>query len=509
MTQYLQLGQTAINNKNLDEAIKWFGLAVEDAPKDAQARACLGQALCWQGDREKGLKQLRQAGELLVKKARKSREVNLVVDLADQLQFWDDYGGSAELCKQAVQINPNFVRAYQLLALSHSRLNQTKPALATAKQALKLAPDSAMLNILVATMEIADKQLESARQRLEHSLNTQILKPEERFRAHKERARVCDKLGLYDQVFPSLHAAGEASARLPEVQRQDRDIVPNMLQCYKTEFDGELLGRWAHQNFPAETPAPVFVLGFMRTGTTLTQEVLGAHPAIFVADETDLVVSTVNELKRMTGNRGSVPQQLKTLDFEGVMQLRTFYWQRARSLFGERIGGRLLLDKTTMNSIDIGFIQCIFPDAKLIFLVRDPRDVCLSCFSQTMTPSPSTVHLLTWENTARFYAQIMDWWLTVQPRLTMQAMELKYEDAVFDFENTFRKVFGFLNLDWDPSVIDFHKKAAGKVIASPSFNQVAQPLYSSSVGRWRHYASEYAPISATLQPYIDHYGYTD
>jgi sulfotransferase family protein len=165
------------------------------------------------------------------------------------------------------------------------------------------------------------------------------------------------------------------------------------------------------------------------------------------------------------------------------------------------------LDKTTMNSIDIGLINCLFPDAKLVFLLRDPRDVCLSCFMQTMIPTPSTVHLLTWQNTARFYAQIMDWWAVVKPKLSMQFIEFRYEDAVFEFEPAFRKVFDFLGLTWDPKVADFHKNVAGKVIASPSFSQVAQPLYSSSVGRWQHYAQEYEAIAETLKPYLDAYGY--
>jgi hypothetical protein len=101
----------------------------------------------------------------------------------------------------------------------------------------------------------------------------------------------------------------------------------------------------------------------------------------------------------------------------------------------------------------------------------------------------------------------MDWWMTVKPQLTMDYIEFRYEDAVFRFEPAFRKVFDFLALDWDPAVADFHKNAAGKYIASPSFNQVAQPLYSSSVGRWRPYEAEYAAISGYLQPFISEFGY--
>ncbi|MGR8930703.1 MAG: tetratricopeptide repeat-containing sulfotransferase family protein [Gammaproteobacteria bacterium] len=507
MNEAMRLGQAAIQNKKLPEALRWFSQAAKESPKDPQVLACLGQTLCWQGQLGEGLKHLRQSGQLLAKKARKTRDVKLLVDLADQLQHWNDYSGSVELCRQAVQINPSFVRGYQLLALSHSRLNQKRPALLAGKQALKLVPDSAMLSILVATLEINAGQTEAGRQHLEKVLQNPLLTPEEKFRAHKELARAFDKLGIYELVFPHLHAAGEVSPRLPEVQRQDKNMVPTMLDIYKTEFDAELLDRWASAEFPNELPAPVFVLGFMRTGTTLTQEVLGAHSEVFVADETDLVMAMANELKRISNHKGSIPEMLRQLDLSGVLHLRDFYWQRAKSLFGDQFGSKLFLDKTTMNSIDIGLINCIFPDAKLIFLLRDPRDVCLSCFMQTMIPTPSTVQLLNWENTARFYAQIMDWWETIKPKLSMKFTELRYEDAVFEFEPTFRALFHFLGLEWDPKVVDFHEHATGKFIASPSFSQVAQPLYSSSVGRWKCYEAEYSAIAEIIQPAIDTYAY--
>ena len=509
MSQFMPLGQAAIQKNNFAEAVDWFTKASDENPKDPQVKACLGQSLCWQGKLGEGIAHLRQSGQLLLKKARKNRDTKLALDLAEQLQFWNDYAGALEVCKQAVQINPGFVRGYQLLALTHSRLNQKKSALAAGRKALQLVPDSAMLAILLATLEAAEGLTEEAKRRLEKVLQNPLLSPEEKFRAHKELARFLDKLGEYDRVFTHLHASGEISPRLPEVARQDVNLVPRMLDTNKAGFDHELLGRWSTTAFPVDQPAPVFLLGFMRTGTTLTQEVLGAHPGIFVADETDLVISTARELARMSNNQGSIPEQLRKLDFEGVLHLRAFYWNRARALFGGKIGSRLLLDKTTMNSIDLGLINCLFPDAKLVFLLRDPRDVCLSCFMQTMIPTPSTVHLLTWQDTARFYAQVMDWWLTVKPRLTMAFIEFRYEDAVFQFEPAFRQVFDFMGLDWDPAVADFHKNVAGKYIASPSFNQVSQPLYSSSVGRWRYYAAEYGAVSTFLQPFISAFGYDD
>ncbi|HBA66638.1 MAG TPA: sulfotransferase, partial [Methylococcaceae bacterium] len=87
----MRQGQAAIQSKNLAEAIYCFEKAVAESPKDAQAKACLGQALCWEGRRDEGLVMLRQSGQLLLKKARKTRDIRLPVDLADQLQYWNDY----------------------------------------------------------------------------------------------------------------------------------------------------------------------------------------------------------------------------------------------------------------------------------------------------------------------------------------------------------------------------------------------------------------------------------
>ncbi len=507
MTNPMQRGQAAIQARNLPEAVHWFQQAVAEHPREAQPKACLGQALCWQGRHDEGIAHLRQAGRDLLKQARKTRDIGLLLALTEQLQYWNDYPGALELGREAVRANGAVVRGHQLLALTLSRLNQTGPALEAARRAARLAPDSAMLQILLASIETADKQYAAARQRLEQALRSRLT-PEEEFRAHKELAAILDKLGEYPAVFPHLHAAAKLSALLPEVRKQDAELVPALLRANKAGFTPELLGRWSGAEFPDDTPAPAFVLGFMRSGTTLTQEVLDAHPRVFLADETDLVYAMVQELKRLSPSGATLPEQLAQLDFAGVVRLRRFYWERARTRFGDALGpDRLLVDKTTMNTIDLGLVNVLFPDSKVIFVTRDPRDVCLSCFMQIMAPTPSTVHLLHWRGTAEFYARTMDWWMTVKPRLSLGFAELRYEDAVADFEASFGRVFEFLGLPWDPAVARFHERAAAKYVNSPSFSQVAQPLYSSSVARWRHYAPEFASVADLLNPYVAAFGY--
>ena len=160
-----------------------------------------------------------------------------------------------------------------------------------------------------------------------------------------------------------------------------------------------------------------------------------------------------------------------------------------------------------MNTLELGLINTVFPDAKVVFVMRDPRDVCVSCFMQLMVPSPATAHLLSWQGTTDFYGKVMAWWLHIRPRLTMDVIEFRYEDAVAQFESTYRRVFDLLGLSWDPAVVNFHEHAAKKFIASPSRNQVAQPLHSASVARWRHYEPEFAPVADVLGPFVSAFGY--
>ena len=410
------------------------------------------------------------------------------------------------MLRQAQGINATEFRVHQMLAVTLAQLNKKAEALESGQRALALASDNTMMQVLMASLEADSGLNEAARARLETILAGQP-NTREAFRAHKEMARVLDNLKQYDEVFSHLHASADLAATLPEYSQQNLSFLPNMIRNNQAGFDRELMGRWSNTSFPQDQPAPIFLIGFFRSGTTLTQEVLGVHPDLFVADETDFVWAMQNELQRMDASGDSVPDKLRKLDLAGIQRLRAYYWQRVRDRLGDSIGQRRLVDKFTMNTVDLGLINCVFPDAKVVFVMRDPRDVCVSCFMQLMVPTPATSHLLSWQGTAALYAQVMDWWMHIKPRLTLDFIEFRYEDAVAQFEPTYRRVFDFLGLSWDPAVVNFHEHAAKKYIASPSRNQVAQPLYASSVARWRRYEREFAPVADMLKPFVGAFDY--
>lgn len=507
---FFERGVKAVNAGNLAEGVQWFEKAMQINPKDAETVACLGQTLFWLEQHETGIAYLRQAGVLLVKNAKKSGDITEIVALSEQLQSCNDYVGSIKLLQHAIQLTKTNPRAFQLLAQAYSRLNKNDLALAAAGLALKLAPANPALNIFMASLEARSAGCDIAKQRLEKVLSdTNVLTEEEAYRAHKELALVLDKLEDFPNVFGHLHAAEMLCKRLPDMQNQDAGYVLELLKTYQAGFDKELLKKWQAADFARERQAPVFLVGFLRSGTTMVQEVLATHPGVFVADETEFIAATRGELQRIGQYNGSVTEQLKLMDREEVCHLRRYYWHKVEQRYGDLSKHKLFVDKTTLNTIDIGLINSIFPDAKVLFVLRDPRDVCLSCSMQTMSPSVVSVHLSSWQSTQNFYLRVMNLWRCLKPDLTVEYLEFRYEDTVIQFEETFRKVFAFLELPWNPAVKDFHKQASAKLIASPSFHQVCTPLYRNSVARWRNYADMFSDLTPEFLDVIKAFGYEE
>ena len=168
---------------------------------------------------------------------------------------------------------------------------------------------------------------------------------------------------------------------------------------------------------------------------------------------------------------------------------------------------RLLLDKLPLNLVETGLINVLFPDAKIIVALRDPRDVCLSCFMQGFDLNIGMVNFLWWERTVELYANVMDLWLHVREMLTLPFIEVRYEDTVRDLEGQARRMLDFLGLEWDDRVIRFYEAARKKAILTPSFAAVTKPVHTGAIGRWRNYAGPVERVAGTLQPYIKAFGY--
>lgn len=485
----------------------WFGEALKLQPDHPQALAGMGQFLCWQEQRREGLGYLQRAARRLMEDAEQRHDIRFIMELADQLHYWGDLDTALALARQGVKIAPADPAALNHLALFLVRVNQVEEAEPYARMACMQLPDNPACNNLLAIIETRLGQWDEARARFEGIVEANRV-PEQTTRALQELVGVLDHLGEYDAAFDACSRAKSMFRQIPAFKKYDPDFIFRTIARNKAGFDRALLQRWKPADFADTLPVPVFLIGFLRSGTTLTEQVLAAYPEVFSSDENSLIHGLVQQLRQLTGTE-DVATGLRKIGLTTARELRALYWRRVREEYGAEALNKRFVDKVALNSIDVGLISTLFPEAKILFALRDPRDVCLSCYQQAFQPSNVTVNLSSWDGVAKQYAAVMDYWLSVREHIAPAYVEIRYEDTVADLEASMRRVLALMGLEWVPEVAAFHERARGRYIATPSFADVSQPIYQRSVARWRRYERHYQPILPVLVPYIEAFGYRD
>ena len=191
-----------------------------------------------------------------------------------------------------------------------------------------------------------------------------------------------------------------------------------------------------------------------------------------------------------------------------LRQARDRYFQAMSRCLGQSPGQRLLIDKNpSLQAFILAFVR-FFPEARLIVALRDPRDVVLSCFMLPHLPlSAGSVNYLNLADTAAAYCRTMGIWRTLAPLLRNPWLEVRYEDMVDHLESVARKTLDFLGVSWDPGVLKFDEHARQKLVRSPTYADVAQPVYQRARGRWRHYQKYLEPHLEKLEPFVKAFGY--
>jgi Tfp pilus assembly protein PilF len=248
--------------------------------------------------------------------------------------------------------------------------------------------------------------------------------------------------------------------------------------------------------------AHVFLLGFYRSGTTLLEQVLEAHPKIVTLEERDFLEDAAE--RYLTHNAGL--RQLAALDRESLQALRADYWRRVQGA-GLAVPGKVFVDKHPLNTLKLPLISKLFPDARVIFALRDPRDVVLSCFRRHFQVNAAMYGLLTLQGAAESYSSVMHLAKTIRAKISMPVLEHRYEDLIDDFEAAVRRVCDFMGVGFENRMAEFNAVVRTHQIRSPSMHQVRRPLYREGKDQWRRYASQLQPVIPILQPWIEQFGY--
>lgn len=480
-------------------------LALRDAaalaPRDARIRWTYAQCCYDIGHRQEAVTALEDWETL------EGLSVEITVSIALLLVT----SGAAHLAQPAVQrliANPPASgRAVVGYALLLERLHRLEDANVVMEQLARenkgLGADSEGLAMSALLADRAGRHEEAHRQ-----LTLALAKPrqfEHRYNLLFPLAKACDALGRYEDAYAAAEeahrsqlaflerATGRASAEHSQLWALTANACkPDDVALWQTAAnDGE--------------NSPIFVVGFPRSGTTLLEQVLDAHPLLQSMDEQPFLLRSV---ARVTERGIPYPTGLGQLTGGDLKDIRAQYWEGMRKR-APLASDRRLVDKNPMNMVLLPIIRRLFPDAPIILVIRHPCDTVLSCFLQHF---PSDLALLGRDLTAlaRSYSRAFGFWDSQSSLLQPTTLELKYEQLTTDFATEVDRLCAFLQLPRHEAMLapGEHARAKG-FISTPSYAQVLEPISNRSVGRWKHYERHFGRQAlAFLTPWIRRWGYS-
>jgi tetratricopeptide (TPR) repeat protein len=330
-----------------------------------------------------------------------------------------------------------------------------------------------------------------------------------RIRGWYELGAALDTQGRYDEAMAAfLKAKAMVLPKAgPLIAGQKR--VHAHVKAVTQKLNAEMIGRWRAQGADLQPPCRLALLcGHPRSGTTLLEQVLDSHPDFVSAEETMIFLREgFAPLLRGLPAGAMMLDTLESASPGALRQARQNYMECMAKFMGHPPGARMLIDKNpALTGLILGFVR-VFPEAKLLVALRDPRDVCLSCFMQPLPLGQVSSIFLTMEGTVQEYASVMALWRAAAPCLGDCFLEIRYEDMVADLEGVARRALAFLGAAWDERVLRFDQHARQKLVRSPTYAAVAKPISSGAIGRWRNYQKHLEPWLETLAPFVKAFGY--
>jgi tetratricopeptide (TPR) repeat protein len=332
--------------------------------------------------------------------------------------------------------------------------------------------------------------------------------PAVRAQAWAEIAQQRDREGDYDGAMAAMIEC--KGLIMPDASAPLRESEALQLHLSKLaeSLTPALWQRWidAGKAFPPQRMA--VLASFPRSGTTLLEQVLDSHPGLVSSDEREAFGRDIfPAIWRTEQTPLPTAEALDNAPLERLSVQRQRYLAYMEAALNEPIGDRIHLDKNPTLTLLIPGMVRLFPETKLLIALRDPRDVVLSCFMQYLPLNTNSVCFLSLERTARRYAHDMGIWRRFREIASSPWIEIRYEDCVAQLEREARRALEFLGLPWDPQVLQYRERLKSKAVASPTYEAVSQPLYTSAIGRWKNYRKHLEPCLEVLRPCLDAFGY--
>lgn len=462
------------------------------------------------GSRAMGARfQIRKAEELLDRLLQAAGKRADIVHLAGQSYRMIFRPEKAIICfERVVRETKAIPDAFLELALLYDRRHRLAEAETLVEECVRAAPDYLEAQLLRAKLMRRRRREAEAENLLRQLSEDQEADPSLQAQAWAELAQGMDRDGRFKEAWAAMiHCKRRLLPREAPVRRES-DAILRQLNGLAASVTPDHFRRWA-ADCPATTPGRTAVLtSFPRSGTTLLEQVLDAHSQLVSSDEREAFARDIFPALWL-GPQTPFPtaSALDAAAEPRLTPLRERYFASMAEALNEPIGTRIHLDKNPPLTLVLpGFLR-LFPQTRILFAVRDPRDVVVSCFMQYLPLNPNSVCFLTVERTAARYANDMAVWRGLREKICAPWLEVKYEDTVTQMEREARRALEFLGLPWEEQVLNYRDRLKDKAVGSPTYEAVSQPLYTRAIGRWKNYEEFLAPVIPTLRASIDAFGY--
>ena len=291
-----------------------------------------------------------------------------------------------------------------------------------------------------------------------------------------------EKLKNYSLAFKKIGERNSIIANLEENKIFDGKKIYHSIDKYKIFFNKKNIGKINSKLTYQNDKNLVFLIGFPRSGTTLLDSILRSHSKINVLEEKPYLLNLRHEFFKQNNNNLNsllnITQNIKD-------KIRNNYFKHISKKINHK---KIIVDKFPLTMIELGFVKCIFPNAKIILAMRHPCDVVTSCYFSSFKINDAMINFLNWRNAIYFYNKVFGLFELYEKELNLQFLTVKYEDIIKNFSKKTKQLTEFLELDYDDNMKNFFVTARNRQkISTPSYSQVIDPLYNSSIDRWKKY----------------------
>lgn len=547
---YNNLGNVLMALKRHDDAIDAYTRALEIRPNYAEAFGNLGRSLKELGRLEEAELALRKA--ILIRPGYVEAYNNLALTLWDRKQPDEALGilaramamqpdrpesmiimasllldrgkpeGALYACQRALKNKPDHVGALNLMGRICRDLEDLPRSIECCRKALALQPDSGEIlnNLGISLLEIGDLEgatkalaraaelqpeslptlinLASSKKfkpgdpeiaKLEQAVRREDISDDQRMALHYSLGKAYDDCKEHPKAFEQFMAGAKIKR-----QKLNYEEAP-MLRLFdriRQVFTPKLIAEKAGAGDP--DTRPIFIVGMPRSGSTLVEQIIASHPQVVGAGEVKYLHQAVLDIDKVFGSAVRYPEMVHLMEAKQFRSLVSSYKAKLPKL---PEGKTLITDKMLTNYYYVGLIHLIFPNARIIHSKRNAVDTCISCYSKMFREDmPYTYDLKELAHYYQKYSELMNHWKAVLPANTV--LDVQYEEVVGDLEAQARRIITYCGLEWDPAVLKFHE--TDRPVKTASVTQVRQPLYSSSVERWRNYGKLVEPLVEELGP---------